>query len=132
MSEHLTTMQIVNVFCNMTGASMNGNQREALSRLLQEISETGYQAGKKELGSILQCAHCGVEGAHQALQIKTLTYFADEEDIYCKHCTAKAIKVAKVAKEDQYRRQYGGLEVAKEERGASTLDSNTDILDPRS
>ncbi len=42
---------------------------------------------------IHQCAHCGVEGEHQGLQVKTLTYFADFEDLYCKHCIKKALSI---------------------------------------
>ena len=40
---------------------------------------------------IHQCAHCGVEG--QDLRVQILTYFADFEDLYCKHCRAKAISI---------------------------------------
>ncbi len=40
---------------------------------------------------IHQCAHCGTEG--QDLRVQILTYFADFEDLYCKHCRAKAISI---------------------------------------
>ena len=45
------------------------------------------------MNPIHQCGHCGVEGEHQGLQVKTLTYFADFEDLYCKHCIKKAIGI---------------------------------------
>lgn len=62
MSDDLmTTEQIVNIFCNMQGVTMNETQREALSSLLRTIFESGQP--KEEPG----CDKCkSVEPLHNS------------------------------------------------------------------
>lgn len=45
---NLTTTEIVNMFCNMTGVCMNEAQRDALMKLIEGIYESGVKARESE------------------------------------------------------------------------------------
>ena len=49
MSDNLSTDQVANMFCNMTGADLNEAQRVALTRLLQGIYDSGVKEGTKDI-----------------------------------------------------------------------------------
>ncbi len=70
MSDNLSTTQIVNMFCNMTGVDMNDTQKEALTRLLEGIYDSGVKSGEKTESV------CGPQdlgpSTHEAMQKKMI------------------------------------------------------------
>ena len=83
----MNSLEVANVFVNMTGTEMNTSQRKALGRLLESTYEQGQQADP-----IFQCHHCGTEGVHQELMVCDLSYFDDKEQLFCKHCRKYAVE----------------------------------------
>ena len=42
--KNLSCLEIVNVFCNMTGATFNESQKDALVRLMEQVYESGVKS----------------------------------------------------------------------------------------
>ena len=83
--------QIVNVFCNITGAALNEAQRAAFTRLLTSIHQGGYDTKCKELeysdfvyeGPTPVCDGCKTLGPdHQLVDLPRL----GGKGTYCRHC----------------------------------------------
>ncbi len=95
MSDNLSTDQVVNMFCNMTGADLNEAQKEALTRLLQGIYDSGVKSGEKTEAicgtdpSISdhedKCDGCGTIGPSLQLEEANLQLFVGKGR-YCQFC----------------------------------------------
>ncbi len=97
----MTPIQIVNMFCNMTGVAMNESQKEALLRLLEEMYKAGFKSSHSENvesskgvssmeGPAKQCDGCKTLGPDMNLQVSDLPRFGGK-GTYCWQCRSNYI-----------------------------------------